>query len=91
MANSKFSQGKPNHDSNKENVEEIKEALKQAKNDPSVIDALKKEKQPETTDDLSPLHNTREIGTAGGDQRASETEIKQANEPGETLPVKKRK
>ncbi len=92
MANSKVSQGQTIHNPDKENLEEIKETLKQAKNDPAVKEALKKEKQPVTTDDLSPLHNTREIGTTGGDQRASETELNDpAANSGEALPEKKRK
>jgi hypothetical protein len=73
MANNKVFQVQPATDAEEANMQEIKETLKQAKNDPAVKDALKKEKQPVTPDDLSPLHNTRETGTSGGDQRASET------------------
>ncbi|MEO5893322.1 MAG: hypothetical protein ABIQ31_23930 [Ferruginibacter sp.] len=60
--------------------QELKETLDEGKNNAAVKDALKKEKQPQTPEDLSPLHNNREIGTSGGDQRASESE---PNEPGQ--------
>ncbi|MCW3091566.1 MAG: hypothetical protein JWP81_2635 [Ferruginibacter sp.] len=48
------------------------------KNDSAVKEALKKEKQPSTEEDLSPLHNNKSIGTTGGDQRASENEQDQS-------------
>ena len=40
--------------------------------DPSVQEALKKEKQPVSTEDLSPLHNNNSSGTTGADQREPE-------------------
>jgi hypothetical protein len=79
MANLKVSQTQPINDPDKENMKEIKETLKQAKNNSAVTDALKKEKQPVTTDDLSSLHDTRETGTSGGDQRAREADPNEAD------------
>ena len=56
--------------------------------------ALKKEKQPTSPDDLSPIHNTHEIGTSGGDQRAPdvsppapEAEDDQPGKPVRPIPV----
>lgn len=57
----------------------IKKTLREAMNDPAAQEAIKKEKQPVTPGDLSAIHNTIEIGTSGGDQRASENEINQDN------------
>ncbi|MEJ7589824.1 MAG: hypothetical protein WKI04_19910 [Ferruginibacter sp.] len=57
-----------------DNTNEIDETLKEGKKDPSVQEALKKERQPGRSEDLSPLHNTREIGTSGGDQRVKESD-----------------
>ncbi len=91
MENSKDSQSQPDQYPDKENLQEIRKTLKQAKNDPSVKAALKKEMQPVTPDDLSPIHNTRETGTTGGDQRTSENEVEQAIISGETIPEKKEK
>lgn len=51
-------------------------SLSEAKNDPSVKAALKKENSPSTPEDLSNLHNNKAIGTSGGDQRASDDEQK---------------
>jgi len=51
-------------------------SLIEAENDPSVKEALIKEKSPSTPEDLSHLHDTIAIGTSGGDQRASEHELK---------------
>ena len=53
-----------------------RKSISEAKNDPSVEEALKKENSPSTPEDLSHLHNTIAIGTSGGDQRASEDEQK---------------
>ena len=59
-----------------EGIKQKNESLFEAKNDPAVKEALKKEKSPTTPEDLSHLHNTIAIGTSGGDQRASEDEQK---------------
>ncbi|MEO6547855.1 MAG: hypothetical protein ABIN94_07635 [Ferruginibacter sp.] len=53
---------------------EAKTSLQQAKNDPSVKEAQKKEQQPASEEDLSGLHDNRESGTTGGDQRTSDKE-----------------
>jgi len=74
MAGNKSSSNKK--DKAGQNEGEIKKTFKEAKNDPAVKQAMKKEKQPGGADDLSPLHNTREIGTSGGDQRAREVDPK---------------
>ena len=71
MDKSTSSPENPAYDDNKE---EIKETLNDQKNDPAVKDALKKEQQPVSPDDLSSLHNNREIGTSGGGQRVSQNE-----------------
>lgn len=81
MENKKVSKPAAGHSTGSNKQEELKENLEQGKNDPSVKDALKKEKQPSNLDDLSPIHNTREIGTSGGDQRASETETNKETDP----------
>lgn len=81
MENSKASEERSNSKPGKPDIQEIKKIFKQSKNDPSVKDALKKEIQPVNPGDLSSIHNTSETGTSGGDQRASETEINNANEP----------
>lgn len=60
----------------KESGKQQKASLSEAKNDPSVKDALIKENSPTTPEDLSHLHDTVAIGTTGGDQRASEQELK---------------
>lgn len=49
-------------------------ALEKTGNDSSAKAAEKKEKQPSRPEDLSPIHNTHEIGTSGGDQRAKDSE-----------------
>lgn len=60
-----------NHDSSEgQDNKNGEKALTDGKNDNSVSEALKKEKQPSRSGDLSPLHDTQAIGTAGGDQRA---------------------
>ena len=43
--------------------------IEDGKNDSSVNDALIKEDQPTSVADLSPLQNTHQVGTSGGDQR----------------------
>ena len=50
----------------KENNDQI---IEDGKNDPSVNAALIKENQPKSNADLSPLQNTHQVGTSGGDQR----------------------
>ena len=59
-----------------------------------VDQALKKEKQPSSAEDLSDIHNTHEIGTSGGDQRAPdvappvpEGEDDQPGKPVRPIPV----
>ena len=64
----------------KKNKAVIQQTLKEAENDPSAQEAMKKEKQPINPGDLSAIHDTYAVGTSGGDQRASVTEIK--NEDG---------
>ena len=39
-----------------------------------VEQAATKEKQPTRKDDLSPIHDTKAVGTTGGDQRQNEEE-----------------
>ncbi len=58
-----------------------------AKNTP-VDQALKKEKQPTSPEDLSELHNTHEIGTSGGDQRAPDVEPEKNEEEDSEQPGK---
>ena len=70
MASHKTQKNTKSSPENQESTSEIKETLKAAKNDSSVTAATKKEKQPVTPDDLSAIHNTHEVGTSGGDQRA---------------------
>lgn len=53
----------------------LKESLETRKTDSAAKAAQKKEKQPANAEDLSPLHNTHEVGTAGGDQRAPDREV----------------
>lgn len=65
-------------DTANESGKQQKESLSEAKNDPAVKEALKKENSPTTPEDLSHLHNTSAIGTSGGDQRASEEEQKKS-------------
>lgn len=62
-----------------------KETVEKEKNNPVVKEALKKERQPNTPDDFSPLHNTREKGTSGGDQRVREHEPNEENVPDDKL------
>ena len=66
------------------NLVKVKKILNDASKDSAVKEALKKEKQPVSTDDLSAVHNTTEIGTSGGDQRASEDEQKPVPEKAKT-------
>lgn len=51
----------------------IPAGMAKVKNDPSVKEAAKKEQQPMSAEDLSPLHNTNNIGTTGADQRQAES------------------
>lgn len=64
-----------------DNQEELKETAKDVQRDlreddgeqQNVIkEALKKEQQPKSADDVSPLQNTHAVGTSGGDQRAKD-------------------
>ena len=63
--------------SEEKKLAQLEATLQVAKNDSSVKAALKKERQPVSAEDLSPLQNTSETGTTGGDQRATEEELKQ--------------
>jgi hypothetical protein len=73
MSKTKISGKQPGNLRDDENKQEVKNTLKKAKYDPSVQQALKKEEQPAKPGDLSPIHNTKEMGTSGGDQREKET------------------
>jgi len=86
MENRKASTPKEEMPEEKDNKSALKQTLKESRSDPSVKDALLKEKQPATPDDLSPVHNTKEIGTTGGDQRSSVEE--QTPAPGIGSPLK---
>ena len=44
-----------------------------------------KEQQPSREGDLSPVHNTHEVGTSGGDQRAKDTEPEHDMKKGEAV------
>ena len=70
MASNKTQKNTESSPEEQENTKEVKETLREAKNDSSVASAIKKEKQPVNPGDLSPIHNTHEVGTSGGDQRA---------------------
>ena len=70
MASNKTQKKTESSPEEQENTKEVKETLREAKNDSSVTSAAKKEKQPMNPGDLSPIHNTHEVGTSGGDQRA---------------------
>lgn len=76
MAHQKIAGKNPVNKSETTNKQEVTETLQEANEDSAAKDAQKKEKQPRVPDDLSPLLNTKEVGTSGGDQRASETESK---------------
>ena len=73
MSKTKSSGKQPGNLSDDANKQEVKNTLKKAKHDPAVQQALKKEEQPARPGDLSPIHNTKETGTSGGDQRQKET------------------
>lgn len=66
-----------------ENIADVKNSLLYEENG-AVKQALTKEQQPSTESDLSTLHDNQQTGTTGGDQRATEEEIKQSFEPGES-------
>ena len=68
-------QSRQNADEIKSNLQEVKEKVKQEGTNP-VKQALTKEQQPTTDADISPLTNNQQIGTTGGDQRASEQEAR---------------
>ena len=61
-----MSQSKQNKDT------EPRANMDKVSRDPSVQEALKREKQPVSEEDLSPLQNNKSVGTTGGDQRESE-------------------
>ena len=69
-------QSRENKDEIKSNLQEVKEKVNQEGTNP-VKEALKKELQPTTDADISPLTNNQQVGTTGGDQRASEQEVSQ--------------
>jgi|GEM_PF-3306517 len=81
MTNDQQMQDSDNELSDEEKQAQLKATLQAAKNDSSVKSALKKETQPVRTDDLSPLQNTSETGTTGGDQRATDDELKLGEPP----------
>lgn len=74
MTNTQPPTGKPTGEPVEENRPEQTERAKQGTDNPVVKEALKKENQPARAGDLSHLHDTHEIGTSGGDQRAKDTE-----------------
>jgi hypothetical protein len=73
MSKIKFSRKQPGNPPDDASKQEVKNTLKKAKYDSAVQQALKKEEQPARPGDLSPIHNTKETGTSGGDQREKET------------------
>ena len=73
MSKTKIPRKQPGNLPDEANKGEIKNTLKKAKYDSAVQQALKKEEQPARPGDLSPIHNTKETGTSGGDQREKET------------------
>jgi hypothetical protein len=83
-----------NNDSNTPNSESwnrpqnaAADAKDSAKKTP-VDQALVKEKQPTSPEDLSAVHNTHEIGTSGGDQRAPDVEPEKKEEEESEQPGK---
>ncbi len=62
-----------NEEEIKQNAEEAGKLLNQDEKTNPVKHALIKENNPTSADDLSALHNTHEVGTSGGDQRAPDT------------------
>ena len=62
--------------------------IEEGKNDQSVKDALKKEKQPTFDADLSPLQNTHQVGTSGGDQRDNDIKPNKSGENYNEDPLK---
>lgn len=81
MKNNQQMQDSDKELSDEEKLTQLNATLQAAKNDSSVKAALKKERQPVSADDLSPLQNTSETGTTGGDQRATEEELKLPEPP----------
>ncbi len=81
MKNNQQMQDSDKELSDEEKLTQLKATLQAAKNDSSVKAALKKERQPISAEDLSPLQNTSETGTTGGDQRATEEELKLGEPP----------
>lgn len=80
MANHQPEQNKPTDNSEKENKKAVNKTLREARQDSAAKDAQKREKQPSAPEDLSPLLDTHEVGSSGGDQRASKVETE--NKPG---------
>jgi len=69
----------------KEVTEKNQEKMAESAKDPAAAAAAKKEIQPQRAEDLSPIHNTEEVGTSGGDQRSKpsdpdETENKRSED-----------
>ncbi|MEO6230657.1 MAG: hypothetical protein ABJB11_01380 [Ferruginibacter sp.] len=58
----------------KQTAYEAGKLMKETEKSNPVKDALKKETNPTSADDLSAIHNTHEVGTSGGDQRAPDNE-----------------
>ena len=52
----------------------VGETMERAGQDNSVEQAAKKERQPTNAGELSSIHNTHSIGTAGGDQREKDAD-----------------
>lgn len=81
MTNNQQMQDSDKELSDEEKLTQLNATLQAAKNDSSVKAALKKERQPVSAEDLSALQNTSETGTTGGDQRATEEELKLPGPP----------
>ncbi len=83
MAESNRTQGTENEEWNKTNPSN-------GSNQNPVDQALRKEKQPTSSEDLAPIHNTHEIGTSGGDQRAPDKQPPvppaEDDQPGQPVP-----
>ncbi|CAN5451976.1 hypothetical protein BH11BAC3_BH11BAC3_14120 [soil metagenome] len=58
----------------KQSAYEAGKLMKEEEKSNPVKDALKKEISPTSADDLSAIHNTHEVGTSGGDQRAPDNQ-----------------
>ena len=69
MAKTKVNGKKNSFRDEEENIKGINEMLREERNNPAVENALKKEKQPVTPEDFSPLHNNQEAVTTGKGKR----------------------